>query len=396
MLAGPAFLCFHFPRLAIRNSLPHFWQPSYHHKLILRPLVSHLSLPASFAEFMQAALYAPSSGYYARAPEVGRRGDFYTSVSVGPVFGELIAAAAHQAWAEQGSPQEYVIYEQGAHSGQLMRDVLDALQRQYAALYATALPCIEEPLPALRTWQQETLALHPQVIWAEPKSQFRQGFLYANELLDAFPVHVVRYQGGHWVELGISGPPWHWEPLLELTPGLAEQLLEIFPDTSAVVEGYTTELCPAVDAWMAEKADLFASGHFLLLDYGWEREAYYAPHRTQGTLSAYQQHRRLTQMPQQIIPGETDITAHVDWTRLNLAAAKAGLQEITLQSQSTFLSKKAIPFLTNIASPPTAAQRRWITQFNQLTHPTHLGMKFQAWQAVRRRRRGQILSCGDI
>jgi len=82
----------------------------------------------SFAQLMSAALYDSEYGYYSTAAaEIGREGDFVTSVSIGSCFGSLLAEDVIKSWKRQGSPQQFVLIEQGAASGQLM--ALDSRER---------------------------------------------------------------------------------------------------------------------------------------------------------------------------------------------------------------------------------------------------------------------------
>ncbi|MEQ1749210.1 MAG: class I SAM-dependent methyltransferase, partial [Prosthecobacter sp.] len=93
------------------------------HQLLLDRLA--LAQHLTFAEVMELALYHPEHGYYGPAPRrIGRSGDFYTAVSVGPLYGRLLVALAQQVREELGQPSEFIVIEQAAHDGQLAEDIL--------------------------------------------------------------------------------------------------------------------------------------------------------------------------------------------------------------------------------------------------------------------------------
>src|SRR3954471_3009310 len=132
----------------------------------LRQLISDKireSGPISFAEFMDLSLYHPEFGYYAGATQrSGRAGDFFTSVDVGSVFGELLAKQFSEMWRllnaidDRHSPAEFDLVEAGAGNGRLSRDVLDALCRTDDELYARVRVSLVERSPTARAAQLAT------------------------------------------------------------------------------------------------------------------------------------------------------------------------------------------------------------------------------------------------
>ncbi len=166
----------------------------------------------SFARFMALALYAPGLGYYEReAASIGRQGDFYTSVSVGCLFGELLAFQfARWAAANPDPAGSLQLVEAGAHDGRLAADVLGWLHRERPKLWATLDYWIVEPSQGRRQWQQQTLAeFNPQVRWSPDLSDVPRSacqVLFCNELLDAFPVRRLGWdaRGQTWFEWGVG------------------------------------------------------------------------------------------------------------------------------------------------------------------------------------------------
>jgi len=83
--------------------------------------------PLSFVRFMELALYDPLAGYYASArARIGKCGDFFTNVSVGPVFGRILAGQFREMWSRLGKPARFALVEQGANDGQLALDIFRA------------------------------------------------------------------------------------------------------------------------------------------------------------------------------------------------------------------------------------------------------------------------------
>src|SRR5208282_2798017 len=163
----------------------------------------HKSGVLPFARFMELALYCPDCGYYETKMDIGRRGDFYTSVSVGSLFGELLACQFAN-WLEtevRNQKSEIRIVEAGTHDGQLAKDILTWLQSSRLELFSQIEYVILEPSARRREWQRETLKSFANVRWFDnfqsiasstPHSALRtphlNGVIFCNELLDAFPV----------------------------------------------------------------------------------------------------------------------------------------------------------------------------------------------------------------
>lgn len=322
----------------------------------------------SFARFMELALYCPKIGYYERDPApIGRKGDFYTSVSAGPLFGELLAQQFAE-WLGKLGPGELTVVEAGAHDGQLARDILTALERFGRGLslkYA-----IVEPSECRRVAQQAKLAVFAgQVSWFASLEALPPvfGVIFSNELLDAMPVHVLRWQGGKWVELrvGQSGDGFVWRPA-ELSTDIGQPAVP--PELAAVLPvGFQIEICAAARRWWQSAAAKLARGRLVTIDYGFEGDEFFMPQRAGGTLRAYYRHHVNTDVLAR--PGAQDITAHVNFSALKKAGELAGLRTEALLTQGRFLADAA------------AKVSEWepdrVRQFQTLTHPEHLGRSFK-------------------
>src|SRR5215831_4934549 len=149
--------------------------------------------PQSFAWFMQQALYHPRHGYYSSGRcAIGREGDYFTNVSVGPLFGQLLAAQFSQIWERLGRTDDFVIVEQGAHDGQFALDVLEFVQTRLPEFFDALHYQILEPFPILEQQQRRKLeAFGDKVKWSHSLEPFT-GIHFSNELLDAMPVRLIR------------------------------------------------------------------------------------------------------------------------------------------------------------------------------------------------------------
>jgi SAM-dependent MidA family methyltransferase len=328
-------------------------------------------------EVMRMALYEPSLGYYRRGVRrIGRQGDFFTSVSVGPLFGKLLAEFAHQTWAGMGKPGTFTIIEQGAHDGTLARDVLAGCRDTSAELFEAVRYVVIEPDELLREAQRETLEftlaskLHHDAALCTGPAVF-----LCNELLDAFPVHRVRWNGAAWQELWVcedesapSGFGFVEGPLSK--PSLLEEVARHGPE---LPPGWTTDICAEVAPWLDEVAHMPFAGAVLILDYGFTEEAHFAPERFEGTLRRYWRH----QMDDKVLLdlGEADLTAHVDFSRVTDLALARGFTVGEFTEQGRFLTRLFVDAYNRHGVAPDPATQR---QFHTLTHPGQMGRSFQA------------------
>ena len=144
-----------------------------------------------FARFMQQALYHPEHGYYSAGRcAIGRRGDYFTNVSVGPLFGQLLAAQFAEIWERLGKIDKFVLVEQGAHHGEFARDVLESARKRWPDFFAALRYRIVEAFPVLQDRQLQVLAgFEDKVEWRDSVDALElfTGVHFSNELLDAEP-----------------------------------------------------------------------------------------------------------------------------------------------------------------------------------------------------------------
>jgi SAM-dependent MidA family methyltransferase len=377
----------------------------------------------SFARFMELALYCPVHGYYeTKKDNPGRHGDFYTSVGVGELFGQLLAfqfaewletlnpvkgRGPHGALRPQplgaakrsGDGSTFNLVEAGAHDGQLARDILTWLQLNRPELLDQIEYWIIEPSARRQEWQGETLReFAPRVRWFDslksisspnPKSEIRNPTLsvviFSNELLDAMPVHRFGWDAVKktWFEWGVAvdGEKFVWARIPDtLAPrngeragargafeNLPPELLAVLPD------GYTIETCPAAESWWREAAGILERGRLMAIDYGLTAEELFSPGRLHGTLRSYFRHHASDDLLANV--GEQDLTAHVNFSAIQAAGESVGLRTEMFSTQSQFLTR-ILEKSSKVHSLGdwTAIQAR---QFQTLTHPEHLGRAFR-------------------
>jgi SAM-dependent MidA family methyltransferase len=323
--------------------------------------------PVTFAAWMERALYHPEHGYYSSGrAQIGRAGDYFTNVSVGPLFGRLMAAQFREMWEVMGRPEEFTVVEQGAHSGEFARDVLEAARDWEQLRY-----CICEPFPVLEARQRETLAeFTTKTRWCSAPAGLG-GFVgvhFSNELFDALPVHVVRWTGAEWLEryVGERDGEFQWVDLALSSERLTERVAAI---PHPLPDGYVTEVNLAALDVIADIAQQLTRGFVVVVDYGFARDEFYAPHRSSGTLRSYSGHR-VFDSPLELM-GAADITTHVEWTSVIEQAQSCGLQVAGFADQHHFITGLLAAGLV----PPNEATSGRALQ--TLLHPAQLGMKFQ-------------------
>ena len=322
--------------------------------------------PVSFAWFMEQALYHPEFGYYSSGRcAIGRRGDYFTNVSVGPLFGRMLAAQFEEMWELMGRPNDFTIVEQGAHHGEFAKDVLAAI----AGFPATLRYCIIEPFPILKERQEKTLAeFGGRVTWRKSLADLEpfSGVHFSNELLDSMPVHLIaREAGGQWQEKFVEASG---DDFVFVTRAIDDKRLrshlEKLPPTGN--DKYETEVNLAALDWINDVAEKLTRGFLLAVDYGYPRPEFYAAERTSGTLQAFARHRTISSPLTDV--GHVDITAHVDWTSIAESAEQTGLDLVGFTDQHHFLTGLVAKF------SPQENERRAL---QTLLHPEFLGTRFQ-------------------
>jgi len=329
----------------------------------------------SFARFMELALYAPGLGYYSGgARKFGAAGDFVTAPELTPAFAQSLATQVVQIMAVS-APQ---ILEVGAGSGRLAADLLAELAQRGATPERYL---ILELSGELRERQRQTIAatvphLLARVHWLDTLPSHLDGLVLANELLDAIPAHLVRWQDDTIAERGVSlgddGFEWVERPA---TGAVLARARELSGNVTAG-EGYLSEIGLAAAAWTASWAAILGRGALLLIDYGFPRREFYHPQRSEGTLMCHYRHH--AHPDPFFLPGLQDITVHVDFTAIAEAGTEAGLDFLGYTNQATFLLNCGLTDV--LARTPATDAARYLPLANavhKLISPAEMGELFK-------------------
>lgn len=319
--------------------------------------------PMPFARFMELALYDPDGGYYrSAAARPGRAGDFVTAPELDPIFGESLAVAIAEAWDRLGRPAPFVVREHGAGEGALATAILgaEAVAPLGDALRYQAVEVDPRRLAGLRA-RLEAAGLADRLDDEPSDPEPLTGVVLANEVLDALPVHRVRRRGAVLRELAVdldAGGTLVETEIDPTTPALAERLAR---DGIELVDGQTAEICLALDAWISDAVRPLERGLLLLIDYGAPATELYDPvRRRDGTLRAYVRHQVHDDPLRHV--GRQDLTAHVDVTAVERAAAAAGLTTVGITTQAEALMGLGVEArLRAIQADPATSFERYAT-----------------------------------
>lgn len=277
--------------------------------------------PMPFAAYMRYALYDPTHGYYARGARTGFHGDFVTSPEIDPAFGALWARAFAETWRASGEPAAFTIVEVGPGEGGFARAVLDHLP---ARLTGAITYVLVERMPEARDRQAGKLTEHQEVRWVPSVvdlQPFDAGVVFANEVLDNAPVHLVETRGGRVLEVVVT---LDGERLVEdlVEPSNPELLAYLARCGVELAEGARMEIGLAAESMARRLADVVGRGAVVFVDYG--AEAAELANHAVGTLVTYS--RAGAGDDPLAEPGERDITSHANWT-----AVRAALQERSME-----------------------------------------------------------------
>ncbi|HEV7357932.1 MAG TPA: SAM-dependent methyltransferase [Steroidobacteraceae bacterium] len=338
----------------------------------------------SFERFMDLALYAPAFGYYSGGAEkLGADGDFTTAPEISRLFGACVAVQCAEILSELHSG---CLLEIGAGSGRLAADILVRLETEgrlperYSILEISA-----DLRERQRAYLEQRLPhLIERVHWLDrpPEHPF-EGVILANEVLDALPVARFRWNNGLVDEMGvaISGEEFIWAAR-SATAAMTRISNELSTRGDRWDEGYTSEYCPRMSAWVKSVTQPLARGAVLWFDYGLPRAQYYLPERRDGTLVCHYRHRMSSDPFVHI--GLQDITAWVDFTRVAEASRDAGLELAGFTTQAHFLAGLEIDREMRLAAAADQSLfARLANQARQLLLPGEMGERFKVMACLR-------------
>ena len=343
----------------------------------------------SFEKFMDLVLYAPGLGYYSGgARKLGTDGDFTTAPEVSRLFGACVAVQCAEILAalDLGAVESGSILEIGAGTGRMAADILGRLEglgrlpKRYLILEISA---------DLRERQREQMQkrlphLLDRVHWLDrPPAEGFDGVILANEVLDALPVARFRWNAAAVEEIGVifDGAQFAWAAR-EASEAMAANCRELFRASGGWADGYLSEYCQRLHAWIGTVTHALRRGAVLWFDYGLPRAQYYLPERHDGTLVCHFRHR-LSEDPFANV-GLQDITAWVDFTRVAEACSAANLEVAGFTTQAHFLAASSIDREMQLAAADDEVSfARFANQARQLMMPGEMGERFKAMACLR-------------
>ncbi|MCA1326234.1 class I SAM-dependent methyltransferase [Herbaspirillum sp. alder98] len=329
----------------------------------------------SFERYMELVLYAPRLGYYSGgAAKMGKDGDFTTAPEISPLFGATLAHLATELIAA-GEAVANVLLEFGAGTGKLAADILRELQArgQLPEQYF-----IVEISGELRDRQRQSLQdFASRVVWLDALPDSFSGVVIGNEVLDAMPVRLAVKAGPAWLERGVALDA--QGAFCFADRAVADLPVAQIPQADDLPDGYLTELAPVAIGFMRTLARMLAKGDgavAILPDYGFPAAEYYLGERAEGTLMCHYRHH--SHPDPFYLPGLQDVTAHVDFTAMAIAAVEEGAEVLAYTSQGAFLLNAGVGELLLRTSPEQSLQ--YLPQANavqRLISPAEMGELFK-------------------
>lgn len=319
----------------------------------LRKKITHSPTRSiSFYEYMNECLYHPELGYYMNAREkIGKQGDFYTTSYIHSVFAEVFVDVAVTIFKQLNEP--FTFCEMGAGTGLFSKQFLDALQRNYPEIYQGSTYLIIEKSLYHRQKQLDLLSPHrDKVIWLEDLEHTGElgqeitypkykGILFSNELVDAFPVHLIEKKNGLLFEVGVTWNEKEYK-LSEILHPLTNSEVQAYVEKEQLVlsDGQRLEIPLAAQEWVSGVANWMEEGIWLTIDYGYSHQELMSPLHRKGSLRCYRDHKWDENLLDQ--PGEKDITYHIHFDALCSKAEQLGWTKLGLARQDEFLLNAGI------------------------------------------------------
>jgi SAM-dependent MidA family methyltransferase len=318
----------------------------------------------SFADYMQMALYEPGFGYYtAGAHKLGRAGDFVTAPMISPLFSQCLAHFC------MGHLSDSDILELGAGTGVMAKDILLFLEKNKSVPENYFILEVSADLRERQQHylQQEIPQLYPRIQWLDVLPTNFIGIILANEVLDAMPVHLFNVKNNELYETGVSVENNNFIYKNKIPDDNFKKIIESLPIDNKI--DYLSEINLQLPGFLNSLSATLQKGLIVFIDYGFDENTFYHPHRNQGTLMCHYRHH--AHPDPFFYPGLQDITAHVDFTALANAGIAAGLEVEYFANQARFLLENG---LIDLAKTPDFALSQ---QINTLTAPHEMGELFK-------------------
>ena len=327
--------------------------------------------PITFEAFMEMALYEPGLGYYASEDvEIGRAGDFYTSQHLHSVFGVMIGKQLEEMWEAMGRPADFHAVEPGAGAALMAMDILTYLRER--DIFPSFRYVIVEPRSFMQEKQKKLLKSHSgKVEWVSSLRDVgsTRGCILSNELLDAFPVHLVEMEDElREIYVALEDHNFRETEGTPSTAALGDYLRQFSIDLPG---GYRTEINLRIKNWIESAGEVLSEGFILTVDYGYPARDYYSEERNRGTLLSYHKHRVSENVYLNI--GEQDITAHVNFSSLKKWGEELGFRTLGFCQQGIYLISLGIDEVIKDLYEDSQDYLFEVTKIKRLIFPGTLG-----------------------
>ena len=324
-----------------------------------------------FRDFMQTALYAPHLGYYTSGREIwGERGDYLTSPSIHPVFGMLICRQIFEMWDILGRPGEFTLIEAGTGSALLSEGILEYSKSLLPEFYKSINPVIIEKNPVCKKDGS-------QFSWYSSLEEVKRpvtGCIISNELIDAFPVHVVVNDNGVLKEVYVGFKNDRFAEVLD-TPSTPE--IEKYLEDVLLANGQRIEINLEAVKYIKTAANILEKGFVITIDYGLPAGEFYNRF-TNGSLLCYYRHKISDNVYERV--GCQDITSHVDFTGLARCGKESGFEVTGFTTQFYFLLALGVLKEFNAIeelSVKDISRIEWNQRLKELIMPGGMGSEFK-------------------
>lgn len=296
--------------------------------------------PITFYEWMKVALYDPEQGYYCRADREkwGRAGDYRTSPERSLLFAATFARYFAGLYTALGSPREWTIVEVGAGGGHFAETVLQSFQDRFPQVFAATSYVCDELSADSRLRVKDRLTRfsdHIEFKKLADLTTLNPAIVFANELLDAFPVHRVVMSDDRLREFYVAvneGGDFEWL-IGELSAPVTENFTQL---DIQLRDGQIAEVNPGIGKWIEFISSRLKRGYLVIVDYGSEAPGLYsASERPQGTLRAFHAHQLTENILGRV--GEQDLTTSINWTLVKRVERENGFGIIEFVRQDRFL-----------------------------------------------------------
>jgi SAM-dependent MidA family methyltransferase len=308
--------------------------------------------PISFKEFMEQALYHPQFGYYTSKKQIiGKEGDFVTSSSYHPIFGYVLAKKTMGLNLENGK-SKFSILEIGAGKGLLSIDILKYFKKYEKEIYQKTEYLIVEKSPVMKE-VQKSLAKKAgelkKVKWKNSieklKTKKFTGVIICNELLDSFPVHLIKKMKGKYFEMFVSFRNNRFVEIFK--PMKNKEVANYLKENKITLpDNFIMEINLDTKDFFVNVSKILKKGYLIIIDYGYLQKELLKPLHRKGTLLCYHKHQ-VSENPFVRI-GSQDITSHLNFSFIIKEAKKNGFEKIEFIRQSEFLISSGLSEILNM------------------------------------------------